>query len=86
MGNVDSLVSYEMLEVEIGCQEGKQGYKASPCEIRSAVVNEFHGVKVIDGEIAEDLFVRGLCLPSWTAMTDGDLDRVVETILNSRPG
>lgn len=38
------------------------------------------------GEVAEDLFERGLCLPSGTAMTEGDLDRVVETILNSRKG
>jgi len=35
----------------------------------------------IGGEISEDLFERGLCLPSGTAMTEGDLNRVVETIL-----
>ena len=34
--------------------------------------------------MAEDLFERGLCLPSGTAMTEGDLDRVIETILKSR--
>ena len=34
--------------------------------------------------MAEDLFERGLCLPSATAMAEGDLDRVIETILNSR--
>ncbi len=72
-------------------------YKASPSEIRSdklnarccdsvnltrqAVVNEFHGVKVVGGEVAEDLFNRGLCLPSGTAMTNSDLDRVIDTIL-----
>ena len=32
------------------------------------------------GEVAEDLFERGLCLPSGTAMTEVDLDRVVEGI------
>ena len=35
----------------------------------------------VGGEVAEDLFKRGLCLPSGTAMTNGDLDRVIETIL-----
>jgi len=30
--------------------------------------------------VAEDLFNRGLCLPSGTAMTEADLDRVVEVI------
>jgi len=43
--------------------QNKKRYKASPSEIRSAVVNEFHGVKVVGGEVAEDLFSRGLCPP-----------------------
>ena len=33
------------------------------------------------GEVAEDLFERGLCLPSGTAMTNSDLDRVIDIIL-----
>ena len=37
--------------------------------------------RVVGGEVAEDLFERGLCLPSGTAMTDEDLERVVDTIL-----
>ncbi len=40
--------------------------------------------RVVGGKVAEDLFERGLCLPSGTAMENGDLDRVIETILNSR--
>jgi dTDP-4-amino-4,6-dideoxygalactose transaminase len=40
--------------------------------------------RVVGGEVAEDLFERGLCLPSGTAMTDGDLERVVEVIRNCR--
>ena len=30
--------------------------------------------------MAEDLFNRGLCLPSGTAMKEKDIDRVVEVI------
>ncbi len=41
-------------------------------------------VRVAGGEVAEDLFRRGLCLLSGTAMTEGDMDRVAETIFNSR--
>ena len=42
---------------------------------------------VVGGEVAEDLFNRGLCLPSGTAMTDDDLDPVIETIKDaSRKG
>jgi dTDP-4-amino-4,6-dideoxygalactose transaminase len=40
--------------------------------------------RVIGGEIAEDFFNRGLCLPSGTAMTEEDLDRVVTVITNCR--
>jgi len=36
--------------------------------------------RVVGGEVAEDLFGRGLCLPSGTAMTGFDLDRVISVI------
>jgi dTDP-4-amino-4,6-dideoxygalactose transaminase len=39
-------------------------------------------VRVVGGKVSEDLFKRGLCLPSGTAMTEEDLDRVIEVILN----
>jgi dTDP-4-amino-4,6-dideoxygalactose transaminase len=43
--------------------------------------------RVVGGKVAEDLFDRGLCLPSGTAMSNGDLDRIIETIKNvSRKG
>ena len=40
--------------------------------------------RVVGGEVAEDLFERGLCLPSGTAMTEEDLDRVVKVIKQCR--
>ena len=52
-----------------GCVDGKK--QRDPC-------------RVVGGEVAEDLFDRGLCLPSGTAMTNSDLDRVIETILKCR--
>jgi len=36
--------------------------------------------RVVGGKVAEDLFNRGLCLPSGTAMTEDDLDRVIEVV------
>jgi dTDP-4-amino-4,6-dideoxygalactose transaminase len=44
----------------------------------------FKGCRCIDGSVAEDLFRRGLCLPSGTAMTNEDLNRVVKVILGCR--
>ena len=34
--------------------------------------------------MAEDLFNRGFCLPSATAMTEEDLDSVIEVILGNK--
>ena len=36
--------------------------------------------RVVGGAVSEDLFDRGLCLPSGTAMEVGDLDRVIRII------
>ena len=58
----------------------KKAYEASRSEIRSGVVNEFYGARVVGGKVAEDLFNRGLCLPSGTAMTEEDLERVVSVM------
>lgn len=44
----------------------------------------FAGCECIGGEVAEDLFTRGLCLPSGTAMTKEDLNRVTKVILKCR--
>ena len=40
----------------------------------------FAEVPMYGGAVCEDLFTRGLCLPSGTAMTDGDLRRVKEAL------
>jgi dTDP-4-amino-4,6-dideoxygalactose transaminase len=56
------------------------------------VFNSNHGnggkkqypARVVGGEVSEDLFERGLCLPSGTMMTEGDLERVVDIILSCR--
>jgi len=40
----------------------------------------FRGCRAVGGGVSEDLFARGLCLPSGTAMTDADLDRVCAVV------
>ena len=44
----------------------------------------FKGYECIGGEIAEELFSRGLCLPSGTALSNEDLNRVIKVILKCR--
>jgi dTDP-4-amino-4,6-dideoxygalactose transaminase len=40
----------------------------------------FAGCDALGGSVAESLFQDGLCLPSGSAMTDGDIDRVVTVV------
>jgi dTDP-4-amino-4,6-dideoxygalactose transaminase len=40
--------------------------------------------RVVGGSVSEDLFKHGLCLPSGTAMTDEDIQRVVSVVLRCR--
>ena len=56
---------------------GVQGLKAGQNKKR-------YKARIVGGEVAEDLFNRGLCLPSGTAMKEKDLDRVVSMILGCK--
>lgn len=40
----------------------------------------FKDVPMREGNVCEDLFNRGLCLPSGTAMIEGDLERIVRVV------
>ncbi len=50
----------------------------------------FSGLPCVGGDVAVDLFQRGLCLPSGSNLDDADLDRVVRVIRRrvdaARPG
>jgi len=48
------------------------------------VFQKTYPCRVIGGGVSEDLFDRGLCLPSGTTMTGADQDRVVDAILGCR--
>jgi pyridoxal phosphate-dependent aminotransferase EpsN len=43
----------------------------------------FAGCLTIGGSVADDLFTRGLCLPSGSNLTEDDLSRVVAVIVGS---
>lgn len=44
----------------------------------------FNGCEIYGGKVSEELFEKGLCLPSGTAMTEEDMNRVTEIILGLR--
>lgn len=76
----------------------KEEFGADPNQVRLALEAEniesrplwkpmhlqpvFEDCKVYGGEVSEDLFARGLCLPSGTALTEEQLDRVAAVIRN----
>jgi len=43
----------------------------------------FAGARTVGGEVSEELFDRGLCLPSGSQMTEEDLSRVVDAVLET---
>jgi dTDP-4-amino-4,6-dideoxygalactose transaminase len=57
-----------------------EGLKAQGSRLKAGREGEKVRCRVVGGEVAEDLFERGLCLPSGTAMTNADMDRVVSVI------
>jgi dTDP-4-amino-4,6-dideoxygalactose transaminase len=46
----------------------------------------FRECRICGGKVSEDLFSRGLCLPSGTQMSEEDLDRVVNKIKSCYKG
>jgi len=40
----------------------------------------FKNSQVVGGQVSEDLFEKGICLPSGTAMTENDLERIIGII------
>lgn len=46
----------------------------------------FAGCAVYGGEVSEDLFKRGICLPTGSGMSDADVDIVVAALAGLAPG
>ena len=51
---------------------------------QTQTIKKRYRARAVGGSVAEDLFERGLCLPSGTAMTNSDLDRVIEVMLKCK--
>jgi dTDP-4-amino-4,6-dideoxygalactose transaminase len=52
----------------------------APLAVRVFTAKSAKGAKMFCGGVSEELFDRGLCLPSGTAMTETDLRRVVDAV------
>jgi pyridoxal phosphate-dependent aminotransferase EpsN len=74
-------------EVALGCSRdaiidalGKQDIEARPVWKPMHLQKLYGSCAMIGGAVAEDLFTRGVCLPSGSSLTDDEQDRVVDTI------
>ena len=45
----------------------------------------YRDCEVVGGAVAEELFARGLCLPSGTAMDEADIQSVIAVIYDLFP-
>ena len=78
--NIESRPVWKPMHLQPVFDISRQGAKAQrPGEKKR------YSARMAGGGVAEDLFNRGLCLPSGTAMTQSDLDRVIAIVLKCRP-
>jgi dTDP-4-amino-4,6-dideoxygalactose transaminase len=67
------------------CEDVRQALESQNIEARRVWLPmhaqpAFSGCRHRGGEVADEIFRRGLCLPSGSAMTDEDLKRVVQAV------
>lgn len=43
----------------------------------------FQGCRIVGGMVSEEIFAKGLCLPSGSNLSEGDIRRISETILST---
>jgi len=65
---------------EVRMELEKQNIEARPVWKPMHMQPVFKECKMRGGDVCKDLFDRGLCLPSGTAMTGRDLNRVIGII------
>jgi dTDP-4-amino-4,6-dideoxygalactose transaminase len=58
----------------------RQNQKIQDAALASGAPVKRIPARVVGGAVSEDLFARGLCLPSGTQMSERDLERVVDVI------
>ena len=77
--NIEARSLWKPMHLQPVFQVGEQSK-----ESKGQSVKNKYKARVVGGAVAEDLFARGLCLPSGTAMTEEDLNRVIEVIVSCR--
>jgi len=74
--NIESRPVWKPMHMQPVFDTGKSGIESQ----KKFTDKKRYSCRVVGGNVSEDLFNRGLCLPSGTAMTNADLDRIIDTI------
>ena len=75
MSNILAAIGRGQLRVQ-GLEAGENDPQISQIDADYKKKKKRYKARMVGGEVAEDLFDRGLCLPSGTAMTEEDLAQV----------
>ena len=78
--NIESRPVWKPMHLQPVFRVATQSLKLQAASKEKKIQN--YPARVVGGEVAEDLFDRGLCLPSGTVMTRTDLDRIISTLRN----
>lgn len=80
-------------EAKLGCSRdtiiealAKQDIEARPVWKPMHMQKFYASCAMVGGAVAEDLFARGLCLPSGSSLTAEDQDRVLDVVAHSTRG
>jgi dTDP-4-amino-4,6-dideoxygalactose transaminase len=83
MSNILTAIGRGQFRVQ-GLEAGENDPQISQIDADYKKKKKRYKAWMVGGEVAEDLFERGLCLPSGTAMTEEDLQQVVRVIKECR--
>lgn len=73
-----------VFEVNHRANGKRQRAKGGAGESNTARGRQRYAARLVGGGVSEELFAKGLCLPSGTQITESDLDRVVTAIIKAR--
>ena len=62
---------------------GQENIEARPVWKPMHLQPAFSAFDLVGGPIAEDLFERGLCLPSGSSLAESDIDRIVAVMIDA---
>jgi dTDP-4-amino-4,6-dideoxygalactose transaminase len=83
--NIESRPVWKPMHLQpiFDCQSDADVNRNTPCQNMPQQRSSYKA-RAVRGQVSQDLFAKGLCLPSGTALKDSDLQRIVNIIIRCR--